>query len=195
MPVQARETELTTAEWAVLALVAERPTHGYAIGRSLSPGGDVGSVWSLSRPLVYRALEKLERLGLVQTYRIEQGTAPERRLLAAVPSAKRRVRRWLDAPVPHIREVRSDLMLKLAMHHRRGSDPAKLLRAQHEVVGEQVAGLASRLSDAEGFERTLLRWRTETARATLRFLEETLAEISREKAPSRARSSSPPSKP
>ena len=47
--------ELSLGEWATLALLREEPTHGWAIVKLLAPAGEVGSVWSLSRPLVYRA--------------------------------------------------------------------------------------------------------------------------------------------
>jgi hypothetical protein len=34
--------ELTAGEWAVLALVNEQPTHGFALARAMAPDGDVG---------------------------------------------------------------------------------------------------------------------------------------------------------
>ena len=57
MPGQ--RNDLTAAEWAVLALVAEAPTHGFAIARAMAPGGEVGRIWSLRRPLVYRGIATL----------------------------------------------------------------------------------------------------------------------------------------
>src|ERR1700722_11434648 len=57
--------QLTAGEWAVLALLDEQSTHGFALARALEPEGEVGRVWSVRRPLVYRALETLERKGLV----------------------------------------------------------------------------------------------------------------------------------
>jgi len=44
--------ELTAGEWAVLALLAEAPTHGFAIAKAMAPEGEVGKVWSVRRPLV-----------------------------------------------------------------------------------------------------------------------------------------------
>ena len=57
-----RSEELSPGEWAVLALLNERPTHGFALARALAPGGEIGRVWSFRRPLVYRALETLQSL-------------------------------------------------------------------------------------------------------------------------------------
>ena len=55
-----RTEELTTGEWAVLALVEEAPTHGFAVAKLLAPGGEVGRVWAMRRPLVYRTLDVLD---------------------------------------------------------------------------------------------------------------------------------------
>jgi DNA-binding PadR family transcriptional regulator len=56
--------ELSADEWAVLALLAEQPSHGFAIARALEREGPVGRVWSVTHPLVYRALERLSEDGL-----------------------------------------------------------------------------------------------------------------------------------
>src|SRR5262249_41228547 len=44
-------TELSLAEAVCLTLVAREPTHGWAIVKTLAPEGDIGRIWSLSRPL------------------------------------------------------------------------------------------------------------------------------------------------
>jgi DNA-binding PadR family transcriptional regulator len=66
--------ELTAGEWAVLALLVEEPTHGFAIARAMAPEGEVGRIWSVRRPLVYRAIETLTGMGLVRP----AGTVPSR---------------------------------------------------------------------------------------------------------------------
>ena len=43
------------AEWAVLGLLAEEPAHPFALARQLGPGGPLGRVMTVLRPLVYRA--------------------------------------------------------------------------------------------------------------------------------------------
>jgi hypothetical protein len=55
-----READTITAgEWAVLGLLAEQPTHGFATAEALAPDGVVGRIWTMRRPLVYRALDVL----------------------------------------------------------------------------------------------------------------------------------------
>ena len=62
-------------------------------------------------------------------------------------------------------------MLKLALLARGGADAAALLAAQRERLGPLVAALEARVDSAEAFDRTLLLWRLESARAALRFID------------------------
>jgi DNA-binding PadR family transcriptional regulator len=57
---------LTAGEWSVLALVCEQPAHGWALATMLASDGEIGTIWSLTRPLVYRALEILQARGLIE---------------------------------------------------------------------------------------------------------------------------------
>ena len=50
---------LSPTEHAVLGVLAEAPTHGFAIAKDLAPGTSVGRVLTVRRPLVYRALDRL----------------------------------------------------------------------------------------------------------------------------------------
>jgi len=79
--------------------------------------------------------------------------------------------RWLHAPVEHVREIRSELLLKLALLDRAGEDPAALLRAQRAVLEPIVEAIESRRARSAGFDSTLLAWRRATAVAALDFLD------------------------
>ena len=171
-------SDLTAGEWAVLALLVEGPNHGFAIARMMAPDGEVGRVWSLRRPLVYRAAETLTRMDLVRPAGTEPSrTGPQRTVLTATPAGKRAVTRWLKTPVEHVRDGRSLLMLKLLFLARRGADATPLLTAQRDVFAVRAARLAPRAADAaEGFERALALWRLETTTAAARFVETMLAQ-------------------
>ena len=172
--------ELTAGEWAVLALLAESPTHGFAIARAMAPEGEVGRVWSVRRPLVYRAIETLTRLDLVRpAATVPSRSGPQRTVLEATPNGKRTVTRWLRTPIEHVRDARSLLMLKLLFLTRRGADAEPLLsaqRAQFAKLGDLLAGAAE---EAEGFDRALLLWRLESTTAATRFVETMLGEPAR----------------
>jgi PadR family transcriptional regulator AphA len=166
-----RAKELSTGEWAVLALLAEGPNHGFALAKALAPTGVIGQIWTLPRPLVYRALEILEEFGLIKPGRTEQGSGPRRTILAATPRGKRMVAEWLQAPVEHVRDARSLLMLKLAYLHRSGTDPTPLLGEQRSRLELVVRSLRRRAREAEGFDRILALWRLESTRGLIRFID------------------------
>jgi DNA-binding PadR family transcriptional regulator len=169
--------ELTPAGWAVLGVVAEAPIHGFAVAALLAPAGPLGQVWSLPRPLVYRELTKLDQLGLVvatATERSEQG--PARTIMTVTPDGQRAVRDWLTQPVEHVRDVRSLLLLKLALLDRSGVAVHGLLAAQRATLVPQLAGLHERLEVATGFERLLAQWRLASSTAVLQFIDAALSD-------------------
>jgi len=166
------QEHLAAGDWAVLAIVAEGPTHGFAVAKTLAPAGEIGRVWSLSRPLVYRSLDQLVDIGLVAKGAAKPSArGPHRTTVETTARGNRMVRGWLNEPVDHVRDVRSLLMLKLLFITRSQLDPRPLLDAQKEQMLPVAAALEARALSAEGFERTLAQWRLESTRALLRFLD------------------------
>jgi DNA-binding PadR family transcriptional regulator len=172
--------DLTAGEWAVLALLAEEPTHGFALARAMAPDGEVGRVWSVGRPLVYRAIDTLSGVELVRPKgTVVSSKGPRRTVLEVTPRGRRAVTRWLGQPVSHVRDARSLLMLKLLFLSRREADAAPLLKAQRErfaALAERLGGAAER---TEGFDRALILWRLENTTAALRFVASMLEEPAR----------------
>lgn len=164
-------------EWAVLAAVAEGETHGFALAREFAPDGEIGRIWTLPRPLVYRAIGLLKEKGLVA----EQGwapgaSAPRRRLVAVTSAGRSEVSRWLYQPVAHVRDARSELLLKLLFLDRLGQDAAPLLVAQRKFLEPRLANLRARFAASTGFDRTVARWRLYSSELVVRFLDDLLAE-------------------
>ena len=99
---------LAPGEWAVLALLCERPAHGGAIASQLTPEGELGGVWTMGRPLVYRSIEILEQRDLIEASGFEPGIrGPNRTILAPTAAGRDSLMRWLAEPVDHVRDVRS----------------------------------------------------------------------------------------
>ncbi len=162
--------ELLLGEWACLGILCQGPAHGFAVAARLKPDGDVGRVWSMSRALTYRALEQLARRGYVAATAEERGLAGgTRTVLAVTRSGRAAMRRWLAAPVPHLRDLRSELLLKLVLCEVCGVDPAPMLRQQHERVAAMVAAF-----DASPADDAVALWRRESSRAALRVIEQLL---------------------
>ena len=141
-PVERRPT-LSLNEWAVLGLLVERPRHGYDIAAELRPGTPIGEVWRLSRQLVYRALERLEALGLVEPRRTEHGTGPPRTVYGPTRRGRDALRRWLVTPVDHLRDVRSAFLLKLVLLERLGLERGDLVAAQRVAFADLFARRAA----------------------------------------------------
>jgi DNA-binding PadR family transcriptional regulator len=59
---------LSLSDWAVLGVVIEAPTHGWPVVRALRGDGDLGKVWTVARPVVYRSLATLAAAGLIEEY-------------------------------------------------------------------------------------------------------------------------------
>jgi DNA-binding PadR family transcriptional regulator len=159
-------------EWAVLGVIAERPTHGFAVAQALAVDGALGRIWTVPRPVVYQVVKKLVLGGMVRETGSERSAVgPTRTLLAPTPAGLAALRRWLTEPVDHVRDVRSLLLLKLALLDRRGGDPAPLLQAQADRLLAQIAALEAARNGAVGFDRVLLEWRLAGTRATRDFVE------------------------
>jgi len=164
--VQRRPT-LSLNEWAVLGLLAEQPRHGYDIAAELEPGSEVGEVWRLPRALVYRAIGRLESLGLVEPEGTEPGRGgPPRTVHGATPEGAERFRAWLDVPVEHLRDLRSSFLLKLVLARRAGVDTTELVRAQRARLAGQLAALAEPPPPGDA----VALWRHHSARAAEEFL-------------------------
>ena len=167
---------LSLAEWLVLCLVSHEPMHGFALAAVLAPDGEVGMVWHVRKAVVYRAAQRLEQLGLVTAEdRQYSRLGPPRARLSATPEGHRAAQGWLSQPVSHPRDVRSELLLKLALMSRTGADPADLLRAQRRQLAPGAEQLAGQLRTATGFDRSLALYRYESVGAALRFIDALLA--------------------
>jgi DNA-binding PadR family transcriptional regulator len=164
--------ELPLTEWVVLALLDEAPRHGFALARELQPPAPVGRVWTVSRPLTYRAVDQLVVKGMAHPSREEESEGgPKRTILTPTTNGRRRVRRWRLAPVAHLRDVRSELLAKLVLLERAGVDRAPLVDAQLEAFAPIFAALTEGPPSAATADGAVALWRYETAQATRRLLQ------------------------
>src|ERR1700716_2274072 len=94
--------ELSLGEWAVLGLLVTAPAHGFALAKELGANGRWGRIWTVRRPLVYRALIALEAGGLIGMDRAEASRlGPRRTVYQATSSGRAAFSRWLSRPVEH----------------------------------------------------------------------------------------------
>jgi PadR family transcriptional regulator AphA len=173
----ARPEELPLTEWVVLALLDEAPRHGFALARELQASAPVGQVWTVSRPLTYRAVDRLLEKGLIERVRHERSDegGPNRTIMRPTATGRRRVRAWRLRPVSHLRDLRSEFLVKLVLLDRVGADRRPLVEAQLDVFAPVFDQLAGRRRSPARTDDAVALWRAETAHAARRFLEALLA--------------------
>jgi DNA-binding PadR family transcriptional regulator len=118
----------------ILALVAERPSHGYQVKTDFEER--TGGTWPLNIGQVYTTLARLERDGLVRV--VDDGDA-SRIVYGATDSGRAVVREWFSTPVRRTQAPRDELAIKLALAvGTPGVQVAALVQAQRS---EAVRGL------------------------------------------------------
>lgn len=160
-------------EWTVLAVISEQPTHGFAVAQLTTPDGELGRIWQIPRPVIYRAIRRLAEAGLITPQGTEPGQGPQRTIYAATGSGHDATASWLDTPVEHVRDIRSHLLLKLALLHRRSTDASSLIRRQRATL-EPIARAIGSDSPQDSFDTVLLAWRRANAAAAITFLDDIL---------------------
>src|SRR6516164_7737150 len=137
---------MSLPEWLVLAILSQRSMHGFAVARLTARDGELGRVWQVPKAVIYRAIGRLQAAGLVVPEGTQPGLGPQRTVYAATPQGREAARRWLHTPVGHVRDIRSQLLLKLALLDRAGDDPAGLLAGQRAVLEPIAAAIVARRS-------------------------------------------------
>lgn len=158
----------------MLGVVAEGPTHGFAVSTVFAAGGDLGRVWRIPRAVVYREVGRLVEAELVRPTGVEtDGPGPDRTLFEVTSAGRERLHDWLDEPVRRARDARSALLLKLALLDRAGRSSGALVAAQCAVFAGRVSELRDDVgsADAGSFDRTLALWRLSSTQAVLDFLD------------------------
>lgn len=159
---------LSVTEYAVLGILEERPSHGFAISKELAPEVRLGRILTVRRPLVYRALDRLVREGLAEPVHAEPGEAGPQRVIHRITRAgTRHLRRWVSEPVGHIRNLRIEFLMKVALQVRAGVSVQSLVESQIATLQDTFAAIESQ---TPGDHVELWRWHN--ARAAAAFLQE-----------------------
>lgn len=124
------------AENIVLALLCERPMHGYELAQVVKSDAALRAIWRIELSEVYFLLRKLLKLGfIVASAEEDSGTRPRRVLYAATPTGQAAFEAWLTTPERLPRNLRTALLARIYLALRR--DPAlavQLIDAQKEQL-------------------------------------------------------------
>jgi DNA-binding PadR family transcriptional regulator len=159
-------------DYLVLGLIAERPTHGFALSRQLTGDGPIGRVYEITRPNVYQAVCRPTMAGLVEPVGTERTSfGPQRTLVRATLAGKHLAESQLHQPARPGRDLDTELLLKHFLLERAGRHATPLLQAQRRVLEPIVASLSDQRHRARDFGRTIVAWRHAAALAAMRFLD------------------------
>src|SRR3954469_1687261 len=107
------KTERGSVQNALLALLSQRPRHGYEL-RDLFEAA-LGGLWELNSGQIYSSLERLARDGLVVEDSVERSGGPDKRLWTLTDDGKKELAAWFDSPVPRDYRLRDEFYLKLML--------------------------------------------------------------------------------
>jgi DNA-binding PadR family transcriptional regulator len=161
---------LSTTEYAVLGILAEGQTHGFALSKQLAADSEVGRVFTVRRPLVYRALDRLVGIGYAEPVATERGDAgPQRVIHQVTPCGRRQLRGWLSEPVEHVRDLRVGFLLKVALLRRQGRSPSDLIESQLAAILPTLAALDEATATSDDHVEL---WRRHNAAAAVSYLDD-----------------------
>jgi len=166
--------------FAILGLVAEKPLHGYAIGRAFDER--VSPLWGLTTGQVYQSLTGLERAGLVASTRERTGRRPERKVYRVTQAGERALGRWLQSePSPWSHPFREETLIRLML--LRPEDAKDLRRALRRLEDRAVRLLGEartthpRSSNGPALDAIFLEGLIDHLEADLKHLRRLRAEI------------------
>jgi DNA-binding PadR family transcriptional regulator len=146
---------------AVLALLRDRPAHGYELKRAFE--SSIGPQWGeLNIGHLYQVLERLVRDGLVTKRTVSQADRPDKIVYRLTSGGRRELEAWLASPFAHQTGYRDDFFLKLFAAARLGPDwVSKVTRVQRQAYLNELAALTRIRSSTE--HESIVRLLTEAA--------------------------------
>jgi DNA-binding PadR family transcriptional regulator len=161
---------------AVLALLADKPAHGYELKASFDLA--VGEQWgALNIGHLYQLLDRLARDGLIDSERQAQPTKPDRVVHSITGAGRTELASWLATPSVRTRGYRDDFFLKLVSAAGTGDGVLvdRLLRRQRTVLVNELRALAdanATQTGATAVETLLLAAASAHIRADLEVVDE-----------------------
>ena len=166
-----RNNHITLIEATCLALISQGSTHGYDIAKRFHPDGDIGEIFTQTNPVVYRALKSLEAAHLVKSTDALGVRKQLKFALSMTEEGGRVLNSWLNAPALHIRDLRTEFLVKLHLRELGGLKQRKFIALQRDALENVLSHLLANSSRS-----AVAIWRREQARAVARFLDELAGE-------------------
>ena len=164
--------EPSVLDQIVLAIIGEKPQHGFAISKELDNDPSLAAVVRIRRPLVYRSINCLLDAKLIRESKTEPGDQGSQRVIFTVtPTGKLASNTWLNEVVDHPRDARIELLAKFVLRNRRNLKNQQLAKRQKKLFERQSAKLQVSANLATDDVRLVSLWRVENINAMIRLLD------------------------
>ena len=162
---------LSLPEWTVLTVLSQQPAHGFAVAQLTAPHGELGRIWQIPRPVIYRAIGRLVEADLIRPESVEPGlgrSGPSTPLPRG--AVKPRSTGWTR---PLRTSGTSARICCSSWPSWTGPEqiPRTCSRGQRAVLVPIARAIESGQPAPGGFDAILLAWRRATAAAALEFLD------------------------
>ncbi len=164
--------EPSVLDQIVLAIIGEKPQHGFAVSKELERDPSLAAVIRIRRPLVYRSINCLLSAKLIRETKTEPGDQGSPRVVySTTATGKNTTAKWLNDTVDHPRDARIELLAKFVLRNRRAMNSKQLATRQRKLFKRQAANLQVAANSATDDVRLVALWRVENINAMIRLLE------------------------
>ncbi len=164
--------EPSVLDQIVLAIIGEKPRHGFAVSKELETDPSLSAVIRVRRPLVYRSINSLVDANLIRETITEPGDQGSPRVVYATTATGKNITvKWLNDTVDHPRDARIELLAKFVLRNRRAMKSKQLATRQRKLFERQAAHLQVAANSATDDVRLVSLWRVENINAMIRLLE------------------------
>ena len=142
-----------STDHVILALLDEKPMHGYEIHQQIASMPGIKKIWGLKQSLLYAKLEKLKDATLVEDAPDHPEANPARRYFRLTQVGREALNAWVDSPVLRARDIRQEFLAKLIIARRYSNQRAlQLLDTQREVCQGWYSSLSEQATPHDASE-------------------------------------------
>ena len=129
-----RQSSNLTLEHVLLALLDQRPMHGYELYQELCAMKGISLIWNIKQALLYAILDKLEVKGYLISQQVQGETYPPRKYFHLTEIGKSSLQLWIKTPVRRARDLRQEFLAKLIIARRYGkAETLEIIRVQEQA--------------------------------------------------------------
>ena len=122
-----------STEFVILGALMTGSKHGYEIMQFLSSA--LEPAWRVSTSQLYLLLKRLELAGMVDSSLETQKTRPSKRVYGLTNLGRKVFAQWLQTPVEHVRDFRTEFLTKMFFFHHLALPGAdRLLEGQIRAI-------------------------------------------------------------